>query len=94
MYAVDLFNKELSNLKADWRLVDTPEIIADNYNLYLASKKTGEPKDDYPGKLYLMLPIILGLALLTKVKPLTYTRFSLCCFSSAFVAYKVSVNVP
>jgi hypothetical protein len=47
---IDAFNQRLSELNAAYRLMDNSDNVADNYNMYIASKKTGLPKDDYPGK--------------------------------------------
>ena len=76
MASIDLFNNQLAlpTINAQYRLSDNGDNISDNYALYTASKKTGLAKDDYPSQ-----------ALLSNVKKINYEKFSLSCFSSAFI---------
>ena len=80
MESIDSFNNHLAslNINAKYRLSDNPDQIEDNYALYTASKKTGLAKDDYPSQ-----------ALLSNVKKINYEKFSLSCFSSAFIETSV-----
>lgn len=88
---LDLFNKRLQEVNAEYRLKDEPDQVKDNYNVCIASKKSFEPKDDYP-----------PLSLMSSVKEMKYVHYALCCFSSAFVrlgqpkvaAEASTVNVP
>ena len=70
--SIDLFNQRLEELGAAYRLDPNVDQLGDNYGLYFASKN-GEPKDDYP-----------ALNQNCTVKSLDKTRYTLCCFSSAF----------
>jgi hypothetical protein len=47
--ALDKFNLKLKSNNNGYQLVDDKEAIEMNYKLYIA-KKTGKPKDDFPGK--------------------------------------------
>jgi len=48
--AIDKINKHLKEINAPYTLSDDHETFETNYNLYIAKKKSGKPKDDYPGK--------------------------------------------
>lgn len=37
---LDLFNNRLKELNAEYRLKDEPDVIKDNYNVCIASKKS------------------------------------------------------
>ena len=74
IYAIDRINQRLGELVAAYRLDDNADKLDANYSLYIAKKK-GIPKDDFP-----------GLALMSNVKKINYQRFSLGCFSTAFVS--------
>jgi hypothetical protein len=71
---LDLFNQRLKEINAEYLLKDEPDVIKDNYNVCIASKKSLKPKDDYP-----------PLSLMSSVKEMKYIHYALCCFSSAFV---------
>lgn len=50
--AISAFNTELkgnSTAASKYLLDDDPSRFVDNYNLYMASKKKGTAKDDFPG---------------------------------------------
>lgn len=79
---IDLFNKRLKELKADWLLKDDPDVIKDNYNVCIASKKSFKPKDDYP-----------PLSLMSSVKEMKYVHYALCVFSSAFVKQSIITDL-
>ena len=46
---LDQFNQRLNEVNAPYRLADEADLIANNYNVYIA-KKNGKPNDDYPCK--------------------------------------------
>lgn len=56
--------------------MDDPDVIKNNYNVCIASKKSFKPKDDYP-----------PLSLMSSVKEMKYVHYALCVFSSAFVKH-------
>ena len=70
---LDLFNKRLIELNSDYKLKDDPDVLKDNYNVCIASKKSFKPKDDYP-----------PLSMMSSVKEMKKIHYALCCFSSAF----------
>jgi hypothetical protein len=51
--ALDKFNLKLKSNNNGYQLVDDKEAIERNYKLYIA-KKTGKPKDDFPGKWWIL----------------------------------------
>ena len=63
----------MEDVKAGYKLSDDLDKVDKNYNLYIAKKK-GQPKDDFP-----------ALSLTSNVRGVGYERFSLCCFSVAFI---------
>jgi hypothetical protein len=71
---LDLFNKRLGEVHAEYVLKDDPDVIKDNYNVSIASKKSLKAKDDYP-----------PLSLMSSVKEMKYIHYALCVFSTAFV---------
>lgn len=71
---LDLFNQRLRELNSQWALKDEPDLIKDNYNVCIASKKSFKPKDDYP-----------PLSLMSSVKEMKYIHYALCIFSSALI---------
>ena len=71
---LDLLNKRLKAVNASYRLIEDPDRLKNNYNINIASKKTLQPKDDYP-----------PLSLLSSVKEMKKVHFALCVFSSAFI---------
>lgn len=60
-------------INAPWRLDATTAKFSDNYCVYIAKKK-GLAKDDYP-----------SFSMMTNVRKADAERFSLSCFSSAFI---------
>ena len=48
--SIDQLNRRLRELDADYKLNDDPDAVEQSYNINIASKKNGKPKDDYPGK--------------------------------------------
>jgi len=75
-YSTDLFNERLSDpaINSEWRLDNDSNKFSDNYALYVAKKK-GNAKDDYP-----------SFSMMTNVKKANHERYSLSCFSSAFIS--------
>lgn len=61
-------------IDAPWRLDDDPSKFSDNYCVYTAKKKSGLAKDDYP-----------SFSMVTNIKKANQERFSVSCFSSAFI---------
>jgi len=66
--------------EAPWRLDDDDTKLSDNYCIY-AAKKKGNAKDDYP-----------SFSLMTNVKKADIERYSLSCFSCAFID-KATYNI-
>jgi hypothetical protein len=79
---LDLFNKRLKEVESEYALKDDPEVIKDNYNVCIASKKSLLPKDDYP-----------PLSLLSSVKEMKYVHYALCVFTSAFVKHSLVTDL-
>jgi len=80
--SIDQFNKRLADpqLNAKWKLDDNPSNFQDNYCVYSAKKK-GLAKDDYP-----------SFSMMTNVKKANHERFSLSCFSTAFLDANVNTH--
>lgn len=70
---IDSFNNRLVEVNAPYRLDDVLENIENNFLVYTAKKK-GLAKDEYPPQ-----------ALMGNVKKINYERFSLSCFTKAFI---------
>ena len=51
--SIDQFNNRLKELNAEYVLNDDPDSVESNYNVCIASKKSGKPKDDYPGEFHI-----------------------------------------
>lgn len=71
--AIKNFNKKLVEMGSQTLLSEDAEQIGQNYQCYIAKKK-GVPKSDFP-----------SLSLQSNVKRINYERFSLGCFTNAFV---------
>lgn len=87
---------------------DNPENFSDNYNLYMASKKKGTAKDDFPSKYLISIKLlfvnyfhilnltrylfVIGLSLVSNVKLTNTEHFSLSCFSKAFLDINLISN--
>jgi hypothetical protein len=71
--AVKNFNKKLMEMGSQTLLSEDSEQLGQNYQCYIAKKK-GVPKSDFP-----------SLSLQSNVKRINYERFSLGCFTKAFV---------
>jgi len=73
--SIDKFNERLDDpeINSAYFLDDTESLFDKNYCIYSAKKK-GAAKDDYP-----------SFSLMTNVKKANHERFSLSCFSSAFI---------
>jgi len=48
----------MQEIESEWRLSE--EVTNEElFDLYMAKKKSGRPKDDYPSKYYLPLPLFI-----------------------------------
>jgi hypothetical protein len=85
--SIDRFNKRLRELDADYKLNDDPDAVEQSYNICIASKKNGQPKDDYPGKFLfeIFYHFFIALSFNSSVKQMMYVHFALCVFSKAFL---------
>lgn len=50
LIALQEVNKKFEDMQSDYRFIESAELGEDVYEIMMAKKKTGKPKDDYPSK--------------------------------------------